>query len=519
MDYRHAENMVIIVLKELYRDFSSLSPEKKKEVREIGKLFQRPEVLRTAMFDHNGSKKEKADLLNSYFVANSVYQSLKDFCSKKLHAHNFVMILRRLKTEVEESFKRFYKGQPLCLPKAKRLDSVNRYSVPVDPGKYSFKGKSKKYIGINLGKSEDFKKGMKYFFAGNSEYFDDKPIESLNVSVSNGSVYLNFRYDSKAYQGFQSLGKLFKKEESTVTRTSKLTTPKSIPKPSFVGLDLGVVNLVSLVFKDSSQESIIFKDQGLVRKNEEFNRVIGDLSSKLSLTSKESDRVFYNELKSKRSYFLEKRNRFMKDYFEKLSCRILEVVSTSGANHLVVSKNLGKMKEKGSFKSGIKFEKRRFYQIPRIKLIDKIIEKAPKFGIVVEEVNEAFTSKASSLSEDIKVIKSNKPKDPTELNGVRGSKGSVLSRGLFHDLKLGKIINSDLNGALNHIFLSQHCNFQEGASLLPKLQSARKIKCISEFHRYAVNNGVSQFVGSVRNGLKPSAVIHERTLPLAPVLV
>jgi transposase len=62
----------------------------------------------------------------------------------------------------------------------------------------------------------------------------------------------------------------------------------------------------------------------------------------------------------------------------------------------------------------------------------------------VVEVDERYTSKASPISDDIVSIQSKKKNgEEVEFSGKR------VSRGLYKDLKLNKVFNADLVGAMN----------------------------------------------------------------------
>ena len=67
-------------------------------------------------------------------------------------------------------------------------------------------------------------------------------------------------------------------------------------------------------------------------------------------------------------------------------------------------------------------------QIPFRNLIDKLKYKCESLGIKVKEVSEEFTSKISC---------------------VTGVVGERIKRGLFKDVKLGKVFNADCNGSFN----------------------------------------------------------------------
>ena len=108
----------------------------------------------------------------------------------------------------------------------------------------------------------------------------------------------------------------------------------------------------------------------------------------------------------------------------------------------------------------VKKTKQKFYQIPFGRLLNLIESKLTEKEINIVEVNEAYTSKTSSLTGDVvKVQLKNKNKEiiiPNDFNGSRGSKikenlNNHLGRGLFKDMVINKIINADINEAVNHI--------------------------------------------------------------------
>lgn len=83
-----------------------------------------------------------------------------------------------------------------------------------------------------------------------------------------------------------------------------------------------------------------------------------------------------------------------------------------------------------------------FVSIPYLSLIDKITYKAKEYGIVVDEQEESYTSKADSLACD---------RLPTYAKGNTTKpvfSGRRVFRGLYQS-STGKRLNADVNGALN----------------------------------------------------------------------
>jgi IS605 OrfB family transposase len=149
----------------------------------------------------------------------------------------------------------------------------------------------------------------------------------------------------------------------------------------------------------------------------------------------------------------------MDDYMQKLSKKITNYLCINKVNSLVISRNLSFTKISGEIKM-LKKTKQKFYQIPFGRLLNLIEDKLLAKEIKVIEINEAYTSKTSSLNADIvKIQEKSKKKEvilPNDLNGSRGNrmKGKLnnpLGRGLFKDIVINKVINADINAAVNHI--------------------------------------------------------------------
>ena len=112
---------------------------------------------------------------------------------------------------------------------------------------------------------------------------------------------------------------------------------------------------------------------------------------------------------------------------------IIKYCLTNDIGKLIIGKNDG-------WKQNINLGKRNnqnFVQIPFNKLIQQLKYKGELIGIEVETTEESYTSKCSFI-------------DDESLNKHDNYCGRRIKRGLFRS-KLGKIINADINGALNII--------------------------------------------------------------------
>jgi len=90
-----------------------------------------------------------------------------------------------------------------------------------------------------------------------------------------------------------------------------------------------------------------------------------------------------------------------------------------------------------------------FVSIPFRKLIN-MKYKLEELGVKVKEEDEPYTSKASSISDDILEIQRMyvAAKEKKEEIKIKCS-GKRIERGLYKDNVLKKVFNADLNGALN----------------------------------------------------------------------
>ncbi len=158
---------------------------------------------------------------------------------------------------------------------------------------------------------------------------------------------------------------------------------------------------------------------------------------------------------------------------------------------LVIFKNLQFTKKDGSIKQR-KQSSQKFYQIPFGKLLNLIENKSFDFGINVINKNEAYTSKTSCLSSNVfEIQEQSKLRAITsnELNGVRGVKKGKIGRGEFKDTSINKVINSDLNGAANHIKLGfPETDLSVYRNHLWKVCNPKKIKSSNEFDLYIKSN-------------------------------
>lgn len=191
---------------------------------------------------------------------------------------------------------------------------------------------------------------------------------------------------------------------------------------SYASIDLGLDNLVTMVTDFS--EPIIYSGKQIKSKNQYFNKRISKLKSTLAhdngkRTSKQIQRLYAS------------RDGALSDIYHKVSRHIVNTLLRNKVGNLIIGHNNG---WKDSINIG-KVNNQNFVYVAFDKLISMLTYKCNMVGITVTVTEESYTSKCDALcSEDICFHKS--------------YSGRRIRRGLFSS-GCGKLINADVNGALN----------------------------------------------------------------------
>ena len=192
-------------------------------------------------------------------------------------------------------------------------------------------------------------------------------------------------------------------------------------------IDIGLENLFTIAF-NYNKKGISIKGTKLKAINQYFNKVKASLQS--MLPKKQYISKFINQL-------LYKRTEQLRNYIGYYTNKLIEILRTERISKLVVGYNKGWKQE---INIGSK-NNQSFVNIPFRKILDILRYKLEDNGIEYKEQEESYTSKASYLDNDeIPIYKE-------ETNEIKFS-GRRIKRGIYKS-KQGKIINADLNGALN----------------------------------------------------------------------
>ena len=209
---------------------------------------------------------------------------------------------------------------------------------------------------------------------------------------------------------------IYEKEVIEVEKTDRVAS-----------IDIGLENLFTIAF-NYNKKGITIKGNKLKAINQYFNKIKSKLQS--LLPNKQYVSKFINQL-------LYKRTEQLRNYIGYYINKLIEILKTERISKLVVGYN----KEwKQEINIGSK-NNQNFVSIPFRKILNILKYKLEDNGIEYKEQEESYTSKASYLDND------NIPIYKEETEEINFS-GKRIKRGIYKS-KQGKIINADLNGALN----------------------------------------------------------------------
>ena len=208
-----------------------------------------------------------------------------------------------------------------------------------------------------------------------------------------------------------------------VYETEELNTNLNLN--DYLSIDLGMNNLCSCVSKD---DCFILNGKPLKSINQYFNKELSKLKSERPLKGKYQD---FNYNSSKIKDLSLKRELKITDILHKASKYLVNYC----VKHKIGTIVFGRNKEwKDSIQLG-KQTNQNFVSIPFYKLLKMLEYKCKMIGINLVTQEESYTSKCDSLAFE-------------EVKCHDKYKGSRIKRGLFLS-SLGKVLNADINGALN----------------------------------------------------------------------
>ena len=210
---------------------------------------------------------------------------------------------------------------------------------------------------------------------------------------------------------------IYEKDITKVEKTDKVAS-----------IDLGLENLFTIAF-NYNKKGISIKGTKLKSINQYFNKLKASLQSMLpnqQYTSKLINQLMY------------KREEQLRNYIGYYTNQLIEILKKEKISKLIVGYNKG-------WKQNINIGKannQNFVNIPFRKILDILRYKLEENGIECKEQEESYTSKSSYLDND------NIPTYHKGNSQAHIFSGKRITRNLYQS-KQGKIINADLNGALN----------------------------------------------------------------------
>ena len=191
---------------------------------------------------------------------------------------------------------------------------------------------------------------------------------------------------------------------------------------SAMGIDIGVNNLCAITVNDKDL-SYVVKGGPLKSINQYYNKKLTKIQSML-------EKCNNGKTSKKRNRLSLKRTNKINDYMHNASRMIINICIDNNIGHIIIGHN-DNWKQK--INMGDK-NNQNFVQIPFNNLIDMIRYKGVEYGILVETIEESYTSKCDHL-----VMESMEHHDKYD--------GKRIKRGQFKS-STGKIINADVNGSI-----------------------------------------------------------------------
>ena len=196
-------------------------------------------------------------------------------------------------------------------------------------------------------------------------------------------------------------------------------------------VDLGIVNLATVYVEDGSW--YLFKSGSVLSQYEYYSKKIQVAQKTLARHKQRRSR--------KLKLLYEKRSRFLKHALNSMVRKVMELLKDKGVGKIVVGHPKDIVRGRGN-KLTVNFWNYG-YVIKRFKGVGEEV------GIDVVEVSEAYTSKTCSLCGE-------------------AHKSGRIKRGLFKCPRTGKVINADLNGAINILHIPESRGARGGGQPLAR---------------------------------------------------
>ncbi len=401
LTFQHFKNLLYLCIREYFNQTKDLKP-----FLSISFLEKFVKGKVNLPFENEKIKKWKGELKNLW--------------EEKIGSDTVKALVKQITHEVKAVERKWEEGLKSSLPRPRKLKNTHKFTLTTNPNmvvdKRNLKRSKENAIVVRLGKAFGAVK--------------IKLPKGFNVKIRD--VKLTW----------------FRNCEVVARISYEIEVGDFKPNPDYwLSLDLGVVNLIAGISNKEDLPSIIVNGNGI----KAFNQWVNKLSAKLKSEGKSVNPSFAagcyckKDLDRKLWRYRAKR---IKGLFHSVSNFIVSLCLKHNIGKLILPKGLEEEYQKESEKSS-KFNQE-FRFLPLGKLKEMIEYKAKLFGIEILEEPEPYTSRVSSVSGNIEVLSGKSKEEITkkDLKKLR-FEGRRVKRGLFRDLKLKKIFNADLNGALN----------------------------------------------------------------------
>jgi putative transposase len=235
-------------------------------------------------------------------------------------------------------------------------------------------------------------------------------------------------------------------------------------------VDLGIVNLATVYAEDGTW--YIFKGGGVLSQYEYYSKKISRVQKVLAR---------HGQRKSWRLKLLyDKGKRFLRHALNSMVRKIMEELKERGVRKVVVGHPEGVARNQGN-KLTVNFWNYGY-------IIKRFKEIGEELGISVTDVGEPNTSRNCSLCGD-------------------AHKNGRIKRGLFKCPRMGKVMNADLNGAINILHIPESLGARRGGQLLAR-DRGNGLKT-SLVYRWTNGAGWVQIAPTSYEAMKMKAVNHK----------
>ena len=421
----HFRNLVLIFIHEYHR--------------KTGKWLTSSAILYSLMSKPNSrslNNKEKVEKINE--VKNNLDDNLKEWLEKikeqKAKIDNNYAVQNVLR-QVEKDFRSYFSsleeneknpekfnGKPNP-PKPKKLKNLAHFTVELNSNAIEQNGRRLTLkLRIN---------GKRRFVVKLS---NDFKVTSARICYCLGGIYID------------------------VIREVEVPSVKPLGD-HVAGIDLNLDNLLTITSTNPSLDTLIITGGELKAFNQWFNKLKSELQSEADrirnqidvLKEKGEDVTELEEREKELRWRIRRlcihRKKWMDNHFHRLTKYLALYFYTTGHDLVIVGK--GAMEAKQNCELGRTTEK--FVQIPYRSLIDKLKYKLSLLGIRLIEVDEAYTSQASCINDDIIKIHEKMKKGEHDFKPT----GKREKRGLYKDTitvdgkKRVIVYHADCNGSFN----------------------------------------------------------------------